>query len=347
MLRPRSTLAALSIIGIAAVAIARSQDQPGPATGADPPARFDRANPVALSAARETLAAELIATRTVRDDLRREIARLETKEAAIEAAIAKIDAGATPEGVEQAIDQIPRAEPAPTIALRPRAERDPSLRSTLGPPPAAPASDLGGGFDDEDLDTYLSLIREDMPRYHNYLSRLREENPQKFRDHMQDKAGEWQGIVREARDNPQLFDLRRRTWRLEASIWEATHTVLAATPETDDRKGAERTLRALIGEQFELMLDMSRLRLIDASKLVQQLSAEIDDRSARAAELVDQRYEQMIDKVTQIELRRAQQSAPEDRPPRGPQGRQSPPPGEQGQPPADRPARKPAPPRAR
>lgn len=271
-------------------------------------------DPVELAAKREALAAEIA-------QVEAHIERLRDKQRHLESARDAIDHGRPIEEIREALRRVPFLSFAPfrpgedemTLQGRFGDRRGPRGDERSARPVAAPPVDL------EQFEEFLLLLKEFDPETHQRMVEFRERDPERFMERMSEKRGEWMSLLQQSRDEPAIFELRMRSKKLEWRSRSVSRRLILAEDD-DEAKAARRELRALIAEQFEIALDISRLHFAEAAKVVQQLAAEIDEQKANAPELIEARLEQVVSEQRagrgEWEGRQRERSARDEAPPR-------------------------------
>lgn len=286
----------LAVAGLSQVAGAQPKDPPAP-----PPPGEDRA------ATSEGMGAML----------ERRIDRIEREETALREAKAMLDRGEPVEKVREYLRE--------TVGEDVR-DRMQQWRDRRGAPPderrpGQPGPRGGEGRGSDDMPTprrggpegphagpdpasdgpplppnrALELLRDVNPPMFERLNRMRERNPEQFRDAMRRVSPRLTEFDRESRAHPGMWRLRVQMFRLEREARDLART--AAGEPAAERAEAVAKLNSVIGEQFDLRLRMREQEVSDLTERVSDIRSQIDAASKDREALVAARARDMIEEA--------------------------------------------------
>lgn len=200
--------------------------------------------------------------------------RLRAEQASLEATLAAIEAG-------QPLDQLRIPDGR---WQNDRADRDD--RRDRG---RADGQDPDGDRSQEEFTDaqVLAFIAEVYPEWMPRIEQLRERDPEALRRMIGERRPRLIELMVERRENPEIFEVRRRIARSEMSLRRAAWAFARASSDAE-RQEAEAELEAVLSDQFDLRIELQRAELQNieeqASSKQEELEAAITNREQLIAE---------------------------------------------------------------
>lgn len=151
---------------------------------------------------------------------------------------------------------------------------------------------------DEMLDKVMALVADKFPIMHQRLTRLREENPDRFRRAIGRMVGVYHEYQMLKERHPEMAETLIDEIRGEQQLADLIEQYRAASGDVAKQTQIETTMREAVRTQVSLMLKRREARLADfAARIAQQQErlaeeqAKLADEKTRVDELVNQRLE--------------------------------------------------------
>ncbi len=151
---------------------------------------------------------------------------------------------------------------------------------------------------DEMLDKVMALVADKFPIMHQRLTRLREENPERFRRAIGRMVGVYHEYQMLKERHPEMAETLIDEIRGEQQLGELIEQYRSASGDAAKQAQVETSMREAVRTQVNLMLKRREARLADfASRIAQQQErlaeeqAKLADEKTRVDELVNQRLE--------------------------------------------------------
>lgn len=151
---------------------------------------------------------------------------------------------------------------------------------------------------DETLDKVMALVADKFPIMHQRLTRLREENPERFRRTIGRMVGVYHEYQMLKERHPEMAETLIDEIRGEQQLADLIEQHRAASGDAPKQAQIETTMREAVRTQVNLMLKRREARLADfGARIAQQQErlaeeqAKLADEKTRVDELVNQRLE--------------------------------------------------------
>lgn len=165
--------------------------------------------------------------------------------------------------------------------------------SELGPPPALEPS-LGEQPDAPFLDRWLNHLKEKDTEEYARLQKLRETNPEEFRQALHEKLMQEKMRFYSRRGPHGRPPMNPEIIRLEQEVMDISKTCREAT---DD--GQKEQIRKNLRQKLEVLFDLreterqQHIRRIEADLI--NLKKSVDERQSKREQIIDQRLQQLTD----------------------------------------------------
>lgn len=171
---------------------------------------------------------------------------------------------------------------------------DPMFAPGPGDGPRAPRGEERPPADAPPLhpDRTLELLRDVNPPMFERLRRLRERNPEEFREAVRRVGPRLAEFDRESRAHPDMWRLRVQMFRLERDARDLARQVAAGGVEPDE--DATARLRRMVGEQFDLRLRMRDQEIQDLTDRVARIRTQMETARVDREELVATRTRELV-----------------------------------------------------
>jgi hypothetical protein len=165
------------------------------------------------------------------------------------------------------------------------------------------------------VEEILERLADERPELHERLMRLREENPERFRDELSDLARdravfqylrhhEEEGEIDEEQERREMEELRERhpeQFKLIERDEELTETTvelaeeIRGAEEGDERNELKGKLRDLLNEQFDVRMAIRRFEAKELQRHLKELTAALERRAKNKAALIERRMTELLD----------------------------------------------------
>jgi hypothetical protein len=171
----------------------------------------------------------------------------------------------------------------------------------FGPGPGGEPGRRGGPppeLSDELLDKVMALVGEKFPVMHERLTRLRQENPERFRMAIGRMVGVYREFQALKERQPEMAEMLIQEIRNEERLRELAEQYQAAMGDAPRQGELETAMQEVVRQQVEFMLKRHEARLADFAERIAHQQARLAEEQARLAdeksridELVTQRVE--------------------------------------------------------
>lgn len=229
----------------------------------------------------------------LRERIRARLEQTVAQEGALRDALAALDRGEDPRTVAQ------------DLFRRAHDEREP------GPPPREVTLDE---LTPEKRQEILAFVREVMPQLGARVDRELDENPDRADEIFLRLAPRVLPQIELRAKDPEMFDLRAESMRLD---WRIRQAALRAHEAPDaDREVAVDALRALVGERIDLTLRERALMIDRFEARLAEMRAELETDRANRDALVNEKVRELERPAPRGERPRRRDDAPQRREPR-------------------------------
>lgn len=157
----------------------------------------------------------------------------------------------------------------------------------------------------------MELLQDVNPPMFERMRRMRERNPEQFRDALRRVGPRLQEFDRESRAHPGMWRLRVQMFRLEREARDLAATI--AEGGVEENKAAVDRLKTVVGEQFDLRVRMREQEVADLTERVSEIRGQIEAAAGERESMVARRTRELVRAAREGEP--PPPGGPEDRPP--------------------------------
>ncbi|MCA9292733.1 MAG: hypothetical protein KDA20_02845 [Phycisphaerales bacterium] len=154
-----------------------------------------------------------------------------------------------------------------------------------------PGAGLGpGGRPPLPRERAMDFLRENNPRLHQRLERLREHNPEAVDQAIQERQGRFRELMQERSEHPEAFAARQEAFEAR----EAVHAAARALVTRPDDPAAMNEVRQAVEHAFDLQLKLREMTLGRLSDELEDARAQLAEQRSHRAEAIDARVQDVI-----------------------------------------------------
>jgi len=298
----------LICVALTSLALGRSGVAEPPTPGDAAPAQSEAEKASQEGGKKEGIRAERLGERAgkpaVLQFLRNRLTDLKDREAMLESALKRVEAGEDPAKIREEFE--PRRTGRRDAGGSPRNEPDFEGDADIGRPgpgmpgglemagrerPRAGGDKPPGPITAEDRERALQFLREHLPRVGGRVTELAKTSP-KLADQMLSRFSAKIPELRAVQHDQELFELKVREMEGGLKIWEATRGYRdAASAKASDVESKKSELREALSSQYDAQLAIQRRHADRLAKRIDSLREDIQKRQADRDSTIDRQIE--------------------------------------------------------
>lgn len=243
----------------------------------------------------------------LRQMLEQRLARLREQEARIQGALDRLNSGERPDVEPWMLEPEARGpigggpggdEPGlggPQVGGEPGGPGTrPGARAVR---PGGPAVGGQGGEGRPPLprERLMDFLRENNPRMHQRLERLRQHNPEAADQALHDRQERFRELMQERAEHPEAFAVRQEAFAAR----ERVHAAARALVMNPEDRAAMAEVRDAVEQAFDVQLKVHEMTLSRLSAELEAARERLEEQQANREQAIDSRVEEVIERAAQ------------------------------------------------